>query len=209
MRATVLNLQTSDTEPAAEIKRRSSNRRDALIKAAAAIFLSDGFASASMRDIAAAAGMKAGSIYYHFPSKTDLFIAVHEEGLRLITQSVEEALVGVEAPWARLETACVAHLEALLTGSVILQAVMRDLPQNFDAGAWRQITGFRDAYEAIFAGLLDDLRLPQGTNRHDLRLMLLGAMNWSFNWYRPGRQTPEALARRYVGFLKTQLYVDE
>ena len=61
---------------------------------------------------------------------------------------------------------------------------------------------YRDAYEAIFSTLLDEIDLPVGTDRHNLRLMLLGAMNWSFTWYRPGRQTPRMLANKYIGFFK-------
>ena len=35
--------------------------------------------------------------------------------------------------------------------------------------------------------------------------MLLGAMNWSFTWYRPGPNTPEGLARQFIEFLQTPL----
>jgi hypothetical protein len=38
-----------------------------------------------------------------------------------------------------------------------------------------------------------------------LRLMLLGAMNWSFTWYRPGRASPAEIARTFVGFLRSAL----
>ena len=31
-----------------------------------------------------------------------------------------------------------------------------------------------------------------------LKLMLLGALNWSQTWYRPGRDSPRIVARRFV-----------
>ena len=36
-----------------------------------------------------------------------------------------------------------------------------------------------------------------------MRLMLLGALNWSRFWFSPeGRHTPAQLARKYIVFLK-------
>jgi len=188
------------------VKRRQTNRRAALMEAAARQFLAKGFAATSMRDIAADAGMQPGSIYYHFPSKAELLVAVHEEGLRRITQATTAALEACAAapPWERLEAACIAHLTVLLEGGDFLQALMRNVPLDSDP-ARGHITQLRDRYEAIFAGLLDALTLPQGADRQDLRLMLLGAMNWSFTWYRPGRATPAEIARQFVGFLRAGL----
>lgn len=188
------------------VKRRQTNRRAALMEAAARQFLANGFAATSMRDIAADAGMQPGSIYYHFPSKADLLVAVHEEGLQRITGATTSALQSNAdaAPWDRLETACAAHLTVLLEGGDFFQALMRNVPLDSDPSRGH-ITELRDRYEAIFAGLLDALPLPDGTDRQDLRLMLLGAMNWSFTWYRQGRATPAEIARTFVDFLRTGL----
>ena len=65
---------TQATKTVKRVRQRRGNRRDVLLEAAARRFLRDGFAAASMRDIAAEAGMKAGSIYYHFPSKAELLV---------------------------------------------------------------------------------------------------------------------------------------
>lgn len=180
------------------------NRRAQLLEAAAEHFVRHGYAAASMRDIAADAGMQPASIYYHFPSKVDLLVAVHEEGMRRITQATAGALVGITGPWTRLETACVAHLTALLDGGVFFQAVMRE-PPDVAGEAGSRIIHMRDEYEAIFIRLLDDIDFPAGTDHHDLRLMLLGAMNWSFTWYRSGREAPEAIARKFLAYLRVGL----
>ncbi|MCP5368906.1 MAG: TetR/AcrR family transcriptional regulator [Hyphomicrobiales bacterium] len=187
-----------------KVVQRQGNRREKLLEAAARRFLHQGFAAASMRDIASDAGMQPGSIYYHFPSKAEMLVAVHEEGMRRITEAVTGALDGVSGPWKRLEAACIAHLTALLEGGVFFQAVMRELPRETDTTRGR-ITRMRDAYEGIFATLLDDLDLPPDVDRRDLRLMLLGSMNWSFTWYRPGAEPPAGIARTFLGYLRRQL----
>jgi AcrR family transcriptional regulator len=203
----VKEARNTVSEPLPEaVKRRQTNRRAALMEAAARQFLANGFAATSMREIAAEADMQPGSIYYHFPSKAELLVAVHEEGLRRITEATKAALDAKEdaEPWERLEAACIAHLSVLLEGGDFFQALMRNVPLDSDPSR-SHITGLRDRYEAIFTGLLQDLPLPDGTDRQDLRLMLLGAMNWSFTWYRPGRAAPAEIARSFVGFLKSAL----
>lgn len=187
-------------------KQRRTNRSQILLDAAARRFLRDGYAAASMRDIAADAGMRASSIYHHFPSKADLLVAVHEEGLRRITGAVTVAVARQSEPWQRLEAACVAHLTVLLEGGDFFRAVMQEMPRG-ESQLYQQVTKMRDEHESIFARLIDGLQLPRGVDRRHLRLLLLGAMNWSHSWYRPGGQTPAQIARKFVKYLRIELDV--
>src|SRR5512139_3144151 len=72
--------------------RSTDSRRPALLDAAARLFAERGFAGTSMRDIAASVGMLSGSIYYHFPSKQALLMAVHEESVRHTVRAVDAAM---------------------------------------------------------------------------------------------------------------------
>ena len=154
-----------------------------------------------MRDIAALAGMKAGSMYYYFPSKEDLLIAVHEEGIRRITAAVTTAVDARTSPWERLHSAMSAHLHALLDGGDYAQVVIRELPRDGGA-ARRRLIGLRDDYEALFNDLAAALPLGKNVSRRYLRLMILGALNWSQSWYRPGGDTPDDIATAFVTILK-------
>jgi AcrR family transcriptional regulator len=170
------------------------------------LFASHGFHAASMREIAAAAGMLPGSLYYHFPSKDELLLAVYEEGVRRIAERLDAAVTRVEAPWteapwARLEAGCVAHLEMLLeAGGDYAQVVIRVRPQDCPAIAPR-LVALRDAHEDRFKTLIADLDLPGSADRQALRLMLLGALNWTQTWYRPGGDPPAAIARRFLALV--------
>ncbi len=181
-----------------------ANRRDQLLDAAAACFCQEGFDATSMRTIADDAGMRTASIYYHFESKDALLVAVHKEALCRIREATSAALEQQQEPWDRLEAACVAHLETLLTGGMFFKAVMRQVPSKV---AGRElIFKLRDDYELIFADLIGALDLPSGVDRETLRLMLLGAMNWSFTWWRPSEgPEPAELAGRLVSNLRIGL----
>lgn len=50
--------------------------RDRILNVARDLFIERGFAEVSMQQIAEAANLRKASIYHHFPSKVDLFVAV-------------------------------------------------------------------------------------------------------------------------------------
>ena len=180
---------------------RAHNRRGEILDAAAELFARQGFHAASMREIGAAAGMLPGSLYYHFPSKDELLLAVYEEGVRRIAERLDAALSEADRPWARLEAACVAHLEMLLeAGGDYAQVVIRVRPQDCPAMQARLIA-LRDAHEDRFKALIEMLELPAEADRQALRLMMLGALNWTQTWYRPGGDPPATLARRFLALV--------
>jgi AcrR family transcriptional regulator len=192
---------TRSRRPAGPATPRADNRLPLVLDAAARLFRERGYAVTSMRDIAAASGMLAGSLYYHFASKDDLLVAVYAEGVKRIGSAVEAASAGGGDPWERLERVCAAHLTALLADSDYGQVVIRVRPDDVPDVAPR-LTALRDGYERLFARAVDALPLPRKADRRTLRLMLLGALNWSQTWYRPGRDSPAALARDFVRMLR-------
>jgi TetR/AcrR family transcriptional regulator, cholesterol catabolism regulator len=190
--------------PAARRGAVRADNRPVILDAAARLFREKGYAVTSMRDIAAAVGMLAGSLYYHFASKDELLVAVYGEGVRRISAAVGVALARDLAPWPRLEAVCAAHLAALLEDSDYAQVVIRVRPDDAPAAAAR-LVALRDQYEGLFAQAIDKLPLIPRTDRRSLRLLLLGALNWSQTWYRSGHDAPEVIARQFVGLLRRQL----
>jgi AcrR family transcriptional regulator len=63
----------------APVSARGARTRQALVGAARAVFERDGFLEARITDIAAEAGVAAGTFYTYFTSKEDAFAAVIEE----------------------------------------------------------------------------------------------------------------------------------
>ncbi len=172
--------------------------------AAAHLFNQRGYDATSMRDIAREAGMLAGSMYYHFPSKDDLIIATYEEGTRLIAEAVLEAIEGVDDPWERLYLAAAAHMETLFGGNNFSILLCADISRTAPALRIRLVEK-RDRYDALFMDLIEALPLPDDVDPTLLRLSLLGSLNWSSSWYRAGGQTPGQIGRFFVRLLKEGL----
>ncbi len=185
--------------------KRASSRLPRLLDEAARAFAQRGFAAASVREIVEPVGMLPGSLYCHFATKEALLAAVYKEGVERIGAAVDAAIEPLADPWQRLEAACVAHLGSLLDQTDYSQVVIRVRPSDAPA-AEAALVALRDSYEKRFVRLVAALPLARPTDRAMLRLMLVGALNWSQTWYRAGRgATPEKIARRFVGLLKTSL----
>src|SRR3990167_6848138 len=73
-------------------ERDDGNRRQDLLRAAARLFRTQGFAATSTRDIATAAGMRSGSPFYHFDNKEALLAAVMQEGMQSALRRQTEAM---------------------------------------------------------------------------------------------------------------------
>ncbi len=174
---------TSRTRSAPEARQR-------ILAVAAERFLAAGYVETSLRDLAADAGMKAGSLYYHFASKDDLLIAVLERGMEIMVEAFDEAatLSTAESDGHQVLQAHVeAHLRALhdnrpyTAGHVTL---FRTAPEVVREA----ILPLRDGYESMWTDLLARL-LPSRPDQEItmLRLTLFGAMNASVDWFDAGR----------------------
>lgn len=191
-RSNVLKAKADPSESFTEV------RREELLLAAARIFSKKGFAAASLREICAIAGIKPTSLYYHFRSKESLFAAVHKIGMQRTNSAIDHAIKDISDPWMRLESACATAMKFILDASDLAVVVRVDPSRRFKPALQRQINHDRSAFEDRFRRIVDDLHLDSKVDRSLFRLSLLGAMNWSSSWYRPGRRSPEEIGLRMI-----------
>ncbi len=186
---------TSATEPAAlsPAASRTATGHERILDAAAARFAEFGYAETSLRLIAADIEMKAGSLYYHFASKDDLFVSVLDRGIALMIEGFERVERqttaqqngggGDDGDRARLAAHVRMHLGAL-HGNFAFTSLHVTNFRTAPASVRSAIVPARDAYEAKWTTLLTDL-LP-GRSEHEigiLRLVLFGSMNSSIDWF--------------------------
>lgn len=187
------------SNPATAGKETAPQQR--FLDVAADLFARNGYHATSIRDIARAVGVTPGAVYAHFPSKARILLAVYETGVAGIVDAVGDVVRSDAAPWAVLEQACHRHLEAVLADNGYARVVVRVVPEDVPEVA-ADLARLRAGYEARFRRLIDALDLAPGTNRTLLRFTLLGALNWSQVWYRPGLTSPGDIAREIVHALR-------
>jgi AcrR family transcriptional regulator len=186
---------------------QADKKRERILHASAALFSEHGYAGVTMRKIAERCEMKAGSLYYHFSSKDQILVEVLNIGIGKVHAEVAAAISGApqNAPGIdRLTSAIQGHLQALLEFSSFTSANVRIFRQVPDAIQQGNL-GVRRAYEDLWDEFLQQLRdeglLRRGVDLRSFRLMLLGALNATLEWFDPDQGNIDALAIRYADML--------
>ncbi len=93
--------------PAATRERHDSGEtRAAILAAARAVLLQDGYARLSTRSVAVAAGVPLSQIHYHFGSKQQLILAVLAAQTERLLERQAAMYAGPEPLWVRWQRAC-------------------------------------------------------------------------------------------------------
>jgi len=82
----------SESDPKARLMAR---KREAIVNAALAAFLEEGYGSSSVNRIAASAGVSITTLYRHFDSKDDLFVAVIQKACDTSAQTADPQWVNL------------------------------------------------------------------------------------------------------------------
>lgn len=75
---------TTGMDRAQRAEQQKAARREAILRAARAVFARKGFHGTTIADIAEEAGIALGTVYLYFPSKNAIFAALHERLFELI-----------------------------------------------------------------------------------------------------------------------------
>jgi TetR/AcrR family transcriptional regulator, cholesterol catabolism regulator len=184
-----------------------TNRKGAILKAAARLFRQKGYERTTVRDLAQAVHMQSGSLFFHFKTKEDILHAVAQEGLERAIATLDMTLARARAPREKLAAILRTHLHATLgeerDAFTVVLLDWRSLPPK----SRKRLIPLRDDYESHLGRALQDLSksgvLPKDTKL--LRLFLLGALNWTVHWYRPdGSLTIDELADGFLELVLTR-----
>lgn len=189
--------------------------RAEILDAAAVAFMEYGFAGTSIDMVADVLGSTKGKIYYHFKSKTDLFLDVHRETMSAYIEAIEEVASGPGTPLTKLRdvlmTLATQIMDRLPYAKVAVQGVEMHMSLSTtpdQRAVLREIIDLRDRGENILVEIIEQ-GIAQGALRNcKPRLIvkpMLGALNWMTVWYRQRPEdtvaTRQALAEELVDYL--------
>jgi len=92
---------------------RARTRQARILRAAAGVFAREGYRDAAMDQIARASGTSKGGVYFHFPGKEAVLLALLDQTSRLLRRKVERAMQRETDPVARAEAALAVLLSTL------------------------------------------------------------------------------------------------
>jgi AcrR family transcriptional regulator len=180
-------------------------RVDLIRAAALRHFAVHGYDAASMRQIAADAGITIATLYFHCSTKEQLLFDVLEAQMRGLTEGLEDVLARTKPTWsARLAAAIRFHIQYVTRdeeGANISSSELRGLTGDFR----KRHLATRDAYERKFRDLVKQGIAAGEFAPVDVPVIIAGILGIGLavgRWYQPdGRLTPDDIADEYIRFI--------
>ena len=193
------------------VESKSVRTRQRVLIAAARVFRERGYAAASLRQIADEADMQAGSLYYHFDSKDELAEAVMDRGVTEALRRAKDSVASLPADADAIdviEAAFKGHLTYLLEEADFAVATLRMMQQTPEAIRSRHLRKQRATgrfFGALFEQARSDGLIDPSFDLSALRMLLLGALNWSPEWFDARGLTAEQLVKQLGALMRSGL----
>jgi AcrR family transcriptional regulator len=186
---------------AVESESKSARTRARILDAAAHVLSIKGYAGTRLSDVAEYAEIQAPAIYYYFASRDDLIEEVMYSGIADMNKHLRlvlDALPPEASSMERILAAVEAHLRHELELSDYTTASIRNSGQIPEHLRKRQLEE-EARYGMVWRRLIDNAA-ADGELRSDLdprmaQLLVLGALNWTAEWWNPRRGSVEAIVR--------------
>lgn len=181
--------------------------RERILLEAARLFDHRGYAATTLREVAKAAEIKAGSIYYHFESKEQILDEVLDKGIREVFGAVRQKLGTLPAGASareRLAAAAEGHLLGMLHHGDFASANIRIYGQIPTAAKNRHRMmrrAYGDYWDRLFDEALQRGELRSDCNTTVARLFILSALNSTVEWYNPKKGRFKDFADQIIGLL--------
>jgi AcrR family transcriptional regulator len=171
-----------------------------ILDVATVLFYEKGYHATTMREVAAGVGIKAGSLYNHFPSKEELFFQIAEGVMQYLLATGCEAVAAAPEPRDQLRALVRAHV--VYHAEQRFRAKVADDQLNALGPERRAaVVAVRDAYEQLWRDVLDAGRAAHGWVVPDTPVVTFAITTMCTGvdvWYREnGRLTPSQVADVY------------
>jgi AcrR family transcriptional regulator len=179
-----------------------------ILDVATEMFYERGYHATTMREIATGVGIKAGSLYNHFPGKHDILVRIGQEATRPLYEGALARLEGVEDVEDQLRELVrwhvVYHCERRRPCRVIDTQLHALEPEHRSA-----LIELRDAYEGLLRDILERGRDEGRWDVDEVEVVSIAIHTMCTEvdaWYRDGgRLSPEAIAATYADFIRNGL----
>ena len=191
---------TSDARPRGARLPRQARRRQ-LLGAAQEVFVSQGYHAAAMDEIAERAGISKPVLYQHFPSKLELYLALLDESVDALIDTVRNALSSTTDNKQRVAATFGAYFGFVANQDGAYRLVFESDLSNEPAVRERLDRSVQECAEMISEVIKGDTTVPDDA-AHLLGVGLVGTAQVSARyWLRTGRQMPQEEAEQLMARL--------
>jgi AcrR family transcriptional regulator len=173
----------------ADTSSKPPRRRQELIQVAARVFEVRGYEAASIQDIADALGILKGSVYYYIDTKQELLFAVLQEMHESASANIKKFADLSAEPMTLIRMFVQSQFNFLAENLVEVTVFFQDFGSLDETGR-AKIVSQRDDYDKFLRELIRLGQLDGSVCQHIdpklATLAILGMINWSYQWFRPG-----------------------
>ena len=163
--------------------RQYEKRLGSILKAAAEVIADDGFEGASVRKVAARAGIGLSGIYYYFESKDEMLFAVQENTFSMLADSLKRKLKNAHSPADRLKAVIDNHLQFFSQQMNDLKVCSHEI-ESLSGAYYDEILKIRREYYKQVRDVINENIPGSGCIDANLAaLFLFGSLNWMYMWY--------------------------
>ncbi len=160
--------------------------RGRILRAAAHLFLTQGYAQTTVRDLAASVGILSGSIFHHFDNKEEILEAVMTEVSTRSTERMREARESASTPLAAVRALVLCELGNIHGETGEAMTLLVTEWRSLGVPARERVLLVRDAYEDVWLAALRAARTQLAPlDPFILRRLISGMTSTTANWYRP------------------------
>ncbi len=159
--------------------------RNTILESALQLFRDKGFDAATMRDIAAQAGVALGAAYYYFDSKDAIVMGFYERAQEQMAPLVEGALANAKGLHDRLHAIIRVKLEYFSADRKLMGALSAHIdPQHPLSPFSKETRAIRDHDVRFFSRALEGakVRVPEDLKVHLPRVLWLYQMGLILFW---------------------------
>lgn len=181
-------------------------RRRELLDTAAEVFAAQGYNATTVRTIADAAGMLAGSLYYHFDSKESMLDEILSTFLNELWEGYDAVLAAGLGPRETIEALVTESFREIDRHRAAVAIYQREARHLTDQPRFHYLAASQAKFEKAWLGTLER-GVAARVFRADLDIRLtyrfVRDTVWvAASWYRPGGQhSPEEIARQYLSMV--------
>ncbi|MER5415268.1 TetR/AcrR family transcriptional regulator [Streptomyces virginiae] len=197
------NKPTSQKKPQVTA---SPERRRELLDTAAEVFAAQGYNATTVRKIADAAGMLAGSLYYHFDSKESMLDEILSAFLTELWDGYDTVLAAGLGPRETIEALVTESFREIDRHGAAVAIYQKESRTLSAQPRFHYLSDSQQKFEKAWLGTLE-----RGVEAQVFRADLDIRLTYRFvrdtvwvaaSWYRPGGQhSPEEIARQYLSMV--------
>jgi TetR/AcrR family transcriptional regulator, cholesterol catabolism regulator len=160
-----------------------------ILEATAVVFAESGFHGASIRDIAAAAGVGLSGLYYYVRSKEEILFLIQRRCLQALLEQLGEGMNTISDPRSRLRVLVQNHLHSFARDRYAMKILAHEI--DVLTGEYGdRIQCLRRRYVRVATEVLAELRPDEGPRLRTAAYALLAMMDRVYTWNPPEEDLP-------------------